>query len=73
MKAKALLSLPKLISPRLLARKKKGGQKLFPLKNSIKEIICTDNINSSLCSVIVRVCVVLKGTVEETKLCLLMK
>lgn len=46
MKAKALLSLPKLISPRLLARKKKGGQKLFPLKNSIKEIICTDNINS---------------------------
>ena len=49
MKAKALLSLPKLISPRLLARKKKGGQKLFPLKNSIKEIICTDNINS-VCS-----------------------
>ena len=46
MKAKALLSLLKLISPRLLARKKKGGQKLFPLKNSIKEIICTDNINS---------------------------
>ena len=46
MKAKALLWLPKLISPRLLARKKKGGQKLFPLKNSIKEIICTDNINS---------------------------